>query len=106
MPGLAEHYWHMNDDVRFTRPVTPYNFFTPTGALRITFSRARRPDISRERQTPLEQARQNSAELLARDFGRRASMLFGHVPFRSEEHTSELQSRGQLVCRLLIEIKK
>src|SRR5690625_6570180 len=26
--------------------------------------------------------------------------------FRSEEHTSELQSRGHLVCRLLLEIKK
>src|SRR5690625_6414272 len=30
-----------------------------------------------------------------------------HVPLaRSEEHTSELQSRGQLVCRLLLEKKK
>src|SRR5215208_8176957 len=27
------------------------------------------------------------------------------VPGRSEEHTSELQSRGQLVCRLLLEKK-
>src|SRR6266508_5964755 len=27
-------------------------------------------------------------------------------PYRSEEHTSELQSRGQLVCRLLLEKKK
>src|SRR5690625_6499810 len=27
-------------------------------------------------------------------------------PQRSEEHTSELQSRGQLVCRLLLEKKK
>src|SRR5439155_15470517 len=26
-------------------------------------------------------------------------------PSRSEEHTSELQSRGQLVCRLLVEKK-
>src|SRR5207253_8950390 len=26
-------------------------------------------------------------------------------PARSEEHTSELQSRGQLVCRLLLEKK-
>src|SRR5690625_6689233 len=26
--------------------------------------------------------------------------------WRSEEHTSELQSRGQLVCRLLLERKK
>src|SRR5437870_7937830 len=28
------------------------------------------------------------------------------VVSRSEEHTSELQSRGQLVCRLLLEKKK
>src|SRR5439155_1839819 len=28
------------------------------------------------------------------------------VAFRSEEHTSELQSRGHLVCRLLLEKKK
>src|SRR5437870_10760301 len=30
----------------------------------------------------------------------------GPVPTRSEEHTSELQSRGHLVCRLLLEKKK
>src|SRR5437660_5345558 len=29
-----------------------------------------------------------------------------HVDARSEEHTSELQSRGHLVCRLLLEKKK
>src|SRR3712207_8816503 len=29
-----------------------------------------------------------------------------HVPPRSEEHTSELQSRQYLVCRLLLEKKK
>src|SRR6478672_5184769 len=29
-----------------------------------------------------------------------------HVPARSEEHTSELQSRSDLVCRLLLEKKK
>src|SRR5690554_7388935 len=28
------------------------------------------------------------------------------IPFRSEEHTSELQSRPHLVCRLLLEKKK
>src|SRR6266508_726097 len=28
------------------------------------------------------------------------------MPRRSEEHTSELQSRGHLVCRLLLEKKK
>src|SRR5439155_20434907 len=31
--------------------------------------------------------------------------LYGYVD-RSEEHTSELQSRGHLVCRLLLEKKK
>src|SRR5690625_4597715 len=35
-----------------------------------------------------------------RTFGRRVNDL------RSEEHTSELQSRGHLVCRLLLEKKK
>src|SRR5438445_8322740 len=29
-----------------------------------------------------------------------------HLPTRSEEHTSELQSRQYLVCRLLLEKKK
>src|SRR3712207_7701713 len=29
-----------------------------------------------------------------------------HMPGRSEEHTSELQSRQYLVCRLLLEKKK
>src|SRR5690625_7051604 len=29
-----------------------------------------------------------------------------YIPGRSEEHTSELQSRGHLVCRLLLEKKK
>src|SRR3712207_8167693 len=32
--------------------------------------------------------------------------LEGDDPTRSEEHTSELQSRQYLVCRLLLEIKK
>src|SRR3712207_6983378 len=30
----------------------------------------------------------------------------GRIPTRSEEHTSELQSRQYLVCRLLLEKKK
>src|SRR5260221_1488502 len=32
-------------------------------------------------------------------------LLIAH-PFRSEEHTSELQSHSDLVCRLLLEKKK
>src|SRR5215510_16256174 len=32
--------------------------------------------------------------------------IMSHSQTRSEEHTSELQSRGHLVCRLLLEKKK
>src|SRR3989449_2979849 len=32
--------------------------------------------------------------------------IFWNLPGRSEEHTSELQSRLHLVCRLLLEKKK
>src|SRR3712207_7212267 len=36
----------------------------------------------------------------------RADVRFHHDLVRSEEHTSELQSRQYLVCRLLLEKKK
>src|SRR2546430_10723337 len=50
----------------------------------------------------------------ARDYGRhtglRTVVIFGGVSekpqIRSEEHTSELQSQSNLVCRLLLEKKK
>src|SRR2546428_2517370 len=35
-----------------------------------------------------------------------ARETFGDITDRSEEHTSELQSRSDLVCRLLLEKKK
>src|SRR5207249_12292341 len=37
---------------------------------------------------------------------RRGGCGTAHVRWRSEEHTSELQSRFDLVCRLLLEKKK
>src|SRR6266498_4884391 len=45
-----------------------------------------------------EAAGQRAAEVLLGRARRR-----GHVKARSEEHTSELQSRPHLVCRLLLE---
>src|SRR5437660_3149892 len=38
--------------------------------------------------------------------GQQAFYHVRHGILRSEEHTSELQSRGHLVCRLLLEKKK
>src|SRR5690625_6767695 len=41
------------------------------------------------------------------NIGRNGYKMFGNIfGCRSEEHTSELQSRGHLVCRLLLEKKK
>src|SRR5437870_9901938 len=45
-----------------------------------------------------------SRHVLAGKMNRWKSSRCGH--HRSEEHTSELQSRGHLVCRLLLEKKK
>src|SRR5690625_6975188 len=46
---------------------------------------------------------------LARRFGsldEKLEAIHSELEARSEEHTSELQSRGHLVCRLLLEKKK
>src|SRR5690625_6860661 len=45
------------------------------------------------------------AEAMVRDLDANWEVL-GEAVQRSEEHTSELQSRGHLVCRLLLEKKK
>src|SRR3712207_7797848 len=65
----------------------------------------RRHDLTRQRpprHRPLARHR--------RDLPRQVALQLGHEPpprtMRSEEHTSELQSRQYLVCRLLLEKKK
>src|SRR5437660_6387401 len=64
-------------------------------------------DVAREFKVPMPfnaMALQIYQMLRARgDGGKDVVDLQGH---RSEEHTSELQSRGHLVCRLLLEKKK
>src|SRR3712207_6911972 len=72
------------------------------------------------RGAPRERRRRERAPLLARGEARRAvgavrereqvaveqRVVHAAQPRRSEEHTSELQSRQYLVCRLLLEKKK
>src|SRR5690606_39588677 len=60
-------------------------------------------------QTPLNAfARRSTASCRCVPEGPRPSRVWAHdcADFRSEEHTSELQSRENLVCRLLLEKKK
>src|SRR5690625_6550085 len=54
--------------------------------------------------SPLEQDFKNLVRIPSGKKGRNANKIFKIL--RSEEHTSELQSRGHLVCRLLLEKKK
>src|SRR5690606_41109236 len=49
---------------------------------------------------------QDSEEVIARRMANARGEMAHHGDFRSEEHTSELQSRENLVCRLLLEKKK
>src|SRR5207247_9848104 len=71
-----------------------------------SFPTRRSSDLpSEDRGPPLQGGgyrRRQTADLAA--LGR--DPLIDHVPVRSEEHTSELQSRVDLVCRLLLEKKK
>src|SRR2546421_7426371 len=71
----------------------------------------RRPRVSNgKRQSPRKRdrrarnTRRRSLDSACRAVGHGAGESEG--PSRSEEHTSELQSRSDLVCRLLLEKKK
>src|SRR5690554_7125697 len=50
--------------------------------------------------------RQRQLREAAAQFAERHAAGVGSLEHRSEEHTSELQSRPHLVCRLLLEKKK
>src|SRR5439155_26142696 len=70
----------------------------PADVLGPTEPRHRSPDLVRPQFRP-----RTVRERLPR---RRTDQRQGGLMVRSEEHTSELQSRGHLVCRLLLEKKK
>src|SRR3712207_8658965 len=64
--------------------------------------------ISTSRACPLGGQHQESRDRLCKSFDRCSRVITSADPGqqRSEEHTSELQSRQYLVCRLLLEKKK
>src|SRR5699024_12526030 len=78
-------------------PPPPPEFYTLSlhDALPISSTPRLRPDIRRKQRTPGQPYPQH----------RRPHPLRNRLA-RSEEHTSELQSRFDLVCRLLLEKKK
>src|SRR3989442_6353218 len=65
--------------------------------------------LFRSKAPPDQGSRRRAPARPARTAGRRKSRRaprHRQPPIRSEEHTSELQSRPHLVCRLLLEKKK
>src|SRR2546430_8378396 len=66
--------------------------------------------VEKDRGERIGEVRRLEAEEKARIsdamFAELAELLAGHDVGRSEEHTSELQSQSNLVCRLLLEKKK
>src|SRR5688572_31567997 len=55
---------------------------------------------------PIFRVMESADEPLLRADERQVRDLHAHAAGRSEEHTSELQSQSNLVCRLLLEKKK
>src|SRR5438034_2834555 len=51
-------------------------------------------------------ARQRAGAMVDAECGQQLAAAANRVVHRSEEHTSELQSHSDLVCRLLLEKKK
>src|SRR5690606_40902559 len=67
--------------------------------------RARLPAALAGRQNHCSSTNQNALKYPAQ-WGQRPVNPCLRIKYRSEEHTSELQSRENLVCRLLLEKKK
>src|SRR3712207_7947435 len=72
-----------------------------------TLFRSEEGDLPRIEQT-LKQGQTVLVQVTKDPMGTKGARLTQHlsIPSRSEEHTSELQSRQYLVCRLLLEKKK
>src|SRR5690606_39328690 len=64
------------------------------------------PNNSKTMETVVEVGRPNELKISSSTISASITAKNIHITLRSEEHTSELQSRENLVCRLLLEKKK
>ena len=80
IPGLAEHFVYLNDDVFIGRPVKPEQWFDSTGATLFHTTRSRVQGPSVQDPDPPTMARRRVADLVERDFGRRPHEIFQHGP--------------------------
>src|SRR5206468_10700734 len=85
-----------------------FSFFYSSGHHRHlhSFPTRRSSDLPELPRRPLRRSRGKTADAGMRRGQHRRGALVSPERLRSEEHTSELQSRSDLVCRLLLEKKK
>src|SRR3712207_8714063 len=83
----------------------PYTtLFRSAVALRNRYRRQLLPEEMRGEVVPKDILMMGPTGVGKTEIARRVAKIVD-APFRSEEHTSELQSRQYLVCRLLLETK-
>lgn len=81
VPGLAEHFLYLNDDVFLGRPVRPDQFFHPNGLTKFFMSKALiPPGQTKPEDLPVDAAGKNSRGLIAQQFGTVISQKMKHTP--------------------------
>jgi hypothetical protein len=95
IPGLAEHFLYLNDDVFLGRPVAPELFFTPGGLARFFPSRAIVDSAPRrEQDPPVNSAAKNNRRLIQEAFGRVLTRKMMHTPHPSQRSViTEIEDR-------------
>jgi hypothetical protein len=95
IPGLAEHFLYLNDDVILGRPVTPEMFFTPGGLTKFFASAARVDTAPRgPADRPADSAAKNNRRLIQETFGRMLTRMMMHTPHPSRRSViAEIEER-------------
>lgn len=82
IPGLSEHFIYFNDDVLLGREVSPKDFFTEEGKIKVLFEKGYTVSLNPEVQaTMYRQAWVNSNELLDTHFIKEPRHRLCHAPF-------------------------
>ncbi|MGP5035845.1 Stealth CR1 domain-containing protein [Brachybacterium alimentarium] len=80
IPGLAEHFLYMNDDMFLLREQSPEKFFTQSGQAKIFLSPTKINDLG-DLAEPHEAAAMNNRALIERDFGVTITNAMLHTPY-------------------------
>lgn len=82
IPGLSEYFIYFNDDVFLGAPVTPHDFFTSEGKIKVLFEKGKTVSPNPEVQASLyRKAWVNSNELLDSHFIKETRHRLCHAPF-------------------------